>query len=107
MRLQGQRQAAVVLDHVRAERHRGKSCVRLRFALWAVRGLDRVGDKDALPLFAAAPHALPQAKVAVEPDRLRDELAAIDPDRLSPREALEKLYWLKSLLPVSGGELLD
>ena len=71
------------------------------------KGGGRGAKVEALPLFAAAPHALPQAEVAVEPDRLRDELAAIDPDRLSPREALEKLYLLKSLLPVSGGEMLD
>ena len=62
---------------------------------------------ETLPLFAAAPHAPPPGAATMEPDRLRDELAAIDPDRLSPREALEKLYLLKSLLPVSGGPLLD
>ncbi len=74
-------------------------------------GLEKGGGRGAkvetLPLFAAAPHALAPAPEAAEPDRLRDELAAIDPDRLSPREALETLYRLKSLLPVSGAEMLD
>ena len=71
------------------------------------KGGGRSGKVEALPLFAAAPHALPASEAPVEPDRLRDELAAIDPDRLSPREALEKLYLLKSLLPVPGEEMLD
>jgi DNA mismatch repair protein MutS len=44
-----------------------------------------------LPLFSS----LPQAEPA--PDRLRSALDAIDPDQLSPREALEALYHLKTL----------
>ena len=71
------------------------------------KGGGRGAKVEALPLFAAAPHAIPAAPEPVEPDRLRDELAAMDPNRLSPREALEKLYWLKSLLPVSDAEMLD
>ncbi|MEO6581869.1 MAG: DNA mismatch repair protein MutS, partial [Sphingomicrobium sp.] len=45
---------------------------------------------DDLPLFAA---------VQLEPERdaLADALAAVDPDRLSPRDALEALYWLKRI----------
>ena len=50
---------------------------------------------DALPLFAATP-AAPERKA----DPLAEALAAIDPDALTPREALEALYKLKSL----GGE---
>jgi DNA mismatch repair protein MutS len=71
------------------------------------KGGGRGAKLEALPLFAAAPHAIPPAGGTGEPDRLRDELAAIDPDRLSPREALEKIYRLKSLLAVSDAELLD
>ena len=44
-----------------------------------------------LPLFAALPAAAPA------PDRLRAALDGMEPDRLSPREALEALYQLKSL----------
>ena len=44
-----------------------------------------------LPLFAALPAAEPP------PDRLRTALDTIDPNQLSPREALEALYQLKSL----------
>ena len=47
-----------------------------------------------LPLFANLPP--PEA----EEDPLLAALDGIDPDRLSPREALEALYTLKSLLPV-------
>jgi DNA mismatch repair protein MutS len=48
-----------------------------------------------LPLFAAAPAADP-----TPPDPLREALAGIDPDRLTPREALEAIYRIKSLLAV-------
>ncbi|PCD01810.1 DNA mismatch repair protein MutS [Sphingomonas spermidinifaciens] len=47
---------------------------------------------DDLPLFAAAAE-----QEAQEVDALRDMLAAIDVDALSPREALDALYRLKSL----------
>jgi DNA mismatch repair protein MutS len=40
--------------------------------------------------------APPPAAAATEPSALDRELAALDPDRLSPREALEALYRLKS-----------
>jgi DNA mismatch repair protein MutS len=50
----------------------------------------------ALPLFAAsAPDPAP------EPDPLLAAVARLEPDRMTPREALETLYRLKSLLPVS------
>jgi DNA mismatch repair protein MutS len=48
---------------------------------------------DDLPLFAAKP---PNEPTAPASDPLRDALDAIDPDALSPREALEALYRLKS-----------
>ena len=62
----------------------------------------RAAIVDDLPLFAAAPPAPPPrqvAKVSAVEERLRD----IHPDTLSPREALDLLYTLKSLLPPSGG----
>ncbi|VVT30621.1 DNA mismatch repair protein MutS [Rhizobium sp. EC-SD404] len=51
---------------------------------------------DDLPLFAAS---MRQAKseAGVAPSGLASQLAAINPDELSPREALEVLYRLKSL----------
>ena len=55
----------------------------------------------ALPLFAGAITEEPLAG-AGEPDPLHDAIAALDPDRLTPREALEALYRLKALLPVSA-----
>ena len=48
-----------------------------------------------LPLFAAA---APERQSALDP--VHEELGAIDPDRLTPKEALEILYRLKSLIPV-------
>jgi DNA mismatch repair protein MutS len=48
---------------------------------------------DDLPLFAAA------ATADAPPDPLVEALGHIDPDALTPREALEALYRLKSLAP--------
>jgi len=53
----------------------------------------------ALPLFAGADQPLPAAD---EIDPLHAAMTELDPDRLSPREALEALYRLKALLPVSA-----
>ncbi|MGA3398487.1 MAG: DNA mismatch repair protein MutS [Acetobacteraceae bacterium] len=55
----------------------------------------------ALPLFAGgtAEEPLPAAD---ELDPLHAAMTELDPDRLSPREALEALYRLKALLPVSA-----
>ncbi|GAA6209723.1 DNA mismatch repair protein MutS [Cognatishimia sp. WU-CL00825] len=50
---------------------------------------------DDLPLFAAAPAAAP--KQLAGPSPLQSRLETITPDDLSPREALELLYELKSL----------
>ncbi|MBV8575956.1 MAG: DNA mismatch repair protein MutS, partial [Acetobacteraceae bacterium] len=47
-----------------------------------------------LPLFAAAP----SEPALSAPNALEQAIAEIDPDRLSPREALEFLYRLKSLI---------
>jgi DNA mismatch repair protein MutS len=62
------------------------------------------GALGALPLFAAAdtPDEGPGKR---DPDRdLHGALLEIDPDRLTPREALEALYRLKALLPVTAGD---
>jgi len=45
---------------------------------------------------AAEAHAVEQARERAL-DAVRDALDGIDPDRLSPREALDELYRLKSL----------
>ncbi|MCL2430766.1 MAG: hypothetical protein FWD12_16205, partial [Alphaproteobacteria bacterium] len=50
-----------------------------------------------LPLFAGAEEGERAAPVA---DPVHEALAGIDPDRLSPREALDTLYRIKTLLPV-------
>ena len=54
----------------------------------------------ALPLFASAPAQAPETPPA-ETDPLHDAMAAMEPDRMTPREALDALYRLKALLPVS------
>jgi DNA mismatch repair protein MutS len=65
------------------------------------RGLDPLSDE--LPLFAR-PAAAPQAQPAQHPALAA--LAALDPDALSPREAQDALYRLKSLLAAvtAGGD---
>jgi len=52
---------------------------------------------DDLPLFAAAVE-----REAEAPDVLREALAAVDVDALTPREALELVYRLKSLEQGAG-----
>ncbi len=53
---------------------------------------------EDLPLFAA--QARPKSGVAAKgPSAVETALAEVSPDALSPREALETLYKLKSLLP--------
>jgi DNA mismatch repair protein MutS len=59
---------------------------------------DRASPKaliDDLPLFAAAP---PPAPVKAEASEVEARLKAAQPDELTPREALQLLYELKSLL---------
>ncbi len=54
----------------------------------------RTGAVEELPLFAA-----PKGEASIEPrDALRDALMAIDPDSMAPKQALEAIYRLKSLL---------
>jgi DNA mismatch repair protein MutS len=53
---------------------------------------------DELPLFAAiAPPAASAAHAEPEQDPVSDALGEIDPDDMTPREALEALYRLKSM----------
>jgi DNA mismatch repair protein MutS len=55
----------------------------------------------ALPLFAG-PQAEQSPPAPEEIDPLHVAIAELDPDHLSPREALEALYRLRALLPVSA-----
>ncbi|MGE0180978.1 MAG: DNA mismatch repair protein MutS [Parvularculaceae bacterium] len=55
----------------------------------------RSGAIEDLPLFAAAPET---AAAMEKTDLLRAALEEIDPDALTPRDALDALYRLKSLL---------
>ena len=66
------------------------------------RGLDPLSDE--LPLFARPPAGRPGRPAPGQHPAL-DALAALDPDALSPREAQEALYRLKTLLDgaVPGG----
>jgi DNA mismatch repair protein MutS len=75
----------------------------------ATRELERLESQGAptpqLGLFAAAAEADAQDQLSAEAaesqqalETLRDELIALDPDSLTPREALEVLYRLKSHL---------
>ena len=57
----------------------------------------------ALPLFAAAATPEPPAPLSEDESPALAALVALDPDRLSPREALDALYRLKSLLPACAG----
>jgi DNA mismatch repair protein MutS len=52
----------------------------------------------ALPLFAASATA---PEPPPEPDPLATAVAGLEPDQMTPRQALDALYRLKSLLPVS------
>jgi DNA mismatch repair protein MutS len=65
-----------------------------RATLEALEAQQRAGDLQ-VDLFAAPP----AAAAAPEPSAVEAALAAIDPDALSPREALDALYRLKSLSP--------
>jgi DNA mismatch repair protein MutS len=60
-----------------------------------------------LPLFADAQNSAPAAEfLAAQP--ILDVLADIEPDQLSPKQALDALYHLKSLAaPAAGGPELD
>jgi DNA mismatch repair protein MutS len=61
--------------------------------------LGKSASIEALPLFAAV--AAPQAQTpdTAETSPLSEVLQQIDPDNLSPKQALEALYHLKTLIP--------
>jgi DNA mismatch repair protein MutS len=61
---------------------------------------DRASPKgfNDLPLFAAAPHS-PTAHNTSPFETLVTALAVLNPDDMSPRDAIEALYRLKSELP--------
>ncbi len=56
----------------------------------------RAAAAPKLPLFAAADDPAPPA-AAVLPPALVEAMAVLDPDRLSPREALDALYRLRTI----------
>jgi DNA mismatch repair protein MutS len=58
----------------------------------------------ALPLFAAAEPAGHETTQDSNSDAVTSHLQELDPDRMTPKEALEALYRLKSLLPVPVGD---
>jgi DNA mismatch repair protein MutS len=66
----------------------------------------RMTEAAALPLFAAAAQNNVEVDTATSqtPDPLRVAVEAIDPDLLTPREALEALYRLRSLVTVAQGD---
>jgi DNA mismatch repair protein MutS len=63
---------------------------------------DRASPKgfEDLPLFAATPQA-PAAQSASPFEQVVKALTALNPDEMSPREAMDALYRLKSELPKS------
>jgi DNA mismatch repair protein MutS len=57
---------------------------------------------DDLPLFAVPSRAAAEAAPPSEAEQLVEALKALHPDEMSPREALEALYKLKTLAAKSG-----
>ncbi|MDE2334591.1 MAG: DNA mismatch repair protein MutS [Rhodospirillales bacterium] len=64
----------------------------------------KLTEAAALPLFAASPSPSVPAPAT---DPLSQALAGIDPDRLSPREALDALYRLKSLAAAGENDPIE
>ncbi len=54
---------------------------------------------DDLPLFQVAIRR--EEQKASAPSKVEEHLKGVNPDDLTPREALEALYALKKLLPIS------
>ena len=54
---------------------------------------------DDLPLFAAAPKRPASGAAAAKESEVEKALAAVNPDELTPRQALDLLYALRSRLP--------
>ena len=83
----------------------GVPAATVRRAATLLAALEREGHgaPAELPLFSTLPNPADNP-AAAPPDPLRDALAAVEPDRLSPREALDIIYALKTLTAVSPGE---
>ncbi|MGL4395064.1 MAG: DNA mismatch repair protein MutS [Hyphomicrobium sp.] len=66
------------------------------------RSKDKPGALDDLPLFAALPQAAAPPAEAADPAlvAIQSALQAINPDELSPKDALARLYELKSLAAI-------
>ena len=60
--------------------------------------LARLEDQSLATRAATSPQQQLELPAAPPPDPLRDALAALEPDALSPREALDTLYRLRTLL---------
>ncbi len=61
----------------------------------------------ALPLFAAHIKAPPEPTPDPVPDPVTEAIAALQPDRMTPREALDELYRLQTLLPTPAQKVSD
>jgi DNA mismatch repair protein MutS len=61
--------------------------------------LGKSASLQALPLFAATAERDEPTPPTVEIEPLSEALRAIDPDNMSPKQALDALYRLKSLVP--------
>ncbi len=57
----------------------------------------RAAAAPPLPLFAAADDPAPAPSATFLPPALVEAMAVLDPDRLSPREALDALYRLRTI----------
>jgi DNA mismatch repair protein MutS len=77
-----------------------RGIARAKEVLSKLEAEDRATPKgfDDLPLFAATPHATP-ARADSPFEQVVKALAALNPDEMSPREAMDALYRLKSGLP--------
>jgi DNA mismatch repair protein MutS len=85
---------------VQVARLAGMPPALLRHARAALERLEaeRIARQPQIDLFSAAPEAAAVPDLAIAGNSaLDDAVAALDPDILSPREALEALYRLKSL----------
>jgi DNA mismatch repair protein MutS len=77
---------------------------RAKVVLAKLEADDRVSPRgfDDLPLFAAAPRPALVATQDSAVDSVVAALAALHPDEMSPRDALEALYALKTKAAVQG-----
>ena len=75
-----------------------KACAQVLDALEHDKKNRKINDlADDLPLFASVQKKVTEEEIArISP--LEEALKAVNPDNLTPREALEKLYELKTLI---------